>query len=364
MSYNHQYLFGPSHVATAAITLKAPLRRLWTVPGRFDGVPLTADSGTLVTRGENDRELVLIDRSGQDSWRLPGAFGINVAMSRAQVYGTHRGLLYLIGLADGTVLRRTTCEVDLQTLLPERGQFVGCRWGEGVTPSRVALVDLTDATSRWQRSLAQLRDSGVCDSDHVYVVSGEDVIALGLDDGDEVWRTDLTPLGGLMGMIAPQPMVAENKVVVRTRTGTVAFDAQSGQTAWYYDEGGWRMIYDGRVYMVDQAYFTILELQNGRELLRVRVLDEIERKWGLDDVGISTGLLVSETHAFFGDGAGRLFAVERDTGEPVWFDRPKGTRGYLGAIPAVAGNRLYITTFSVDPKRPGQLHCYESAESP
>jgi outer membrane protein assembly factor BamB len=159
-----------------------------------------------------------------------------------------------------------------------------------------------------------------------------------------------------------QPMVAERKVVILTHDGTTAFDADTGHIVWCYTrQHGHRMIYDGRVYMIDQAYYTILDLQDGRELLRVRMLDQLRQKWGLDDVGISTGLLVSETHAFFGDGAGRLFAVERDTGEPVWFDRPKGTRGYLGVIPVVAGNRLYITTFSMDPKRPGQLYCYEGA---
>lgn len=141
----------------------------------------------------------------------------------------------------------------------------------------------------------------------------------------------------------------------------VAVSASTGEPLWSYLGGGARAIYDGRVYFTQEYSYHVLDLHTGAVLLRREVTREIERRWGLEHVQLKSHPAVSETHTFVGDARGRLFCIVRDTGEPVWYDQPPGVASFWGAMPVVAERRLYISSFSIDPKRPPYLYCYEEA---
>ncbi len=151
--------------------------------------------------------------------------------------------------------------------------------------------------------------------------------------------------------------------MIRTPKGTVALDTVTGEPLWIVKgfDSGWGMIYGNRVYLaLPNTEFCVADLTSGQVLLDVRLEDRILSAWGLKNVRFATGLVVSETHFFIGDGRGRLYAFRKETAEPVWFHQPKGTNGYLGAQPAVDGNRLYLVSGG-NAQRPGALYCYESA---
>lgn len=237
----------------------------------------------------------------------------------------------------------------------------------------VALVDMGDQPLvRWARHTDHDFKNGLCnvaydsslacDASSVYVLRGPELVALDLNSGEDLWTSSLEEAGGaptVQGRSAPA--VSHGVVVITTLEGAAAFQAVDGRRAWHFPMSGRRAVYGDRVYLVTQDEYCVLDLRTGECLLRVPLARNVERKWRLKGVQFSSQLAVSETHGFIGDLRGRLYAFERDTGEPVWMDRPEGITGFAGNIPVIAGNRLYISSFSVEPAPPPRLYCYEQA---
>jgi outer membrane protein assembly factor BamB len=127
---------------------------------------------------------------------------------------------------------------------------------------------------------------------------------------------------------------------------------------------------DGKVYFTSTMrygeHLLVVDVVTGKIELSVRLLEPLE-KWLTKhspkavEVGNLTAPAIVGERLFCGDNFGRLWALDRRTGEPVWHHRPKGAAGYLAHAPVVDGNRLYANTFSMDPKRPSTLYCYEIA---
>ncbi len=160
------------------------------------------------------------------------------------------------------------------------------------------------------------------------------------------------------------PLAFGGRVLVATSPEGALSCIEDGAEQWRR-EGSFSTVglARGRIVASDQAGSggRLTELDtSGQVLLEVRLEDRILSAWGLKNVRFATGLVVSETHFFIGDGTGRLYAFRKETAEPVWFHQPKGTNGYLGAQPAVDGNRLYLVSGG-NAQRPGALYCYESA---
>ncbi len=166
------------------------------------------------------------------------------------------------------------------------------------------------------------------------------------------------------------PVVHGDRVITNGAWGIIAFDTATGEKAWHYMNPSWKTVVDGKVYCLSKDY-AVLDAQTGEVLVFSSLAQRIQEKFGAKSTGKWRGGMnfarptVWGDFVYFGDDDGRLWAIEKETGEPVWFHKPKGCTGYLNAEPVVDGNRLYITSFSMDAKRPSSLYCYERVvESP
>jgi outer membrane protein assembly factor BamB len=158
-------------------------------------------------------------------------------------------------------------------------------------------------------------------------------------------------------------MLSAGCLVFLTGNATVALDVASGKVRWSLPVVGARTVYDGRVYMIGaEQRYVVADLRSGEVLLDVRLGDRLLRAAG-EPVECGSRLAVSDTHVFFGDLRGRVWAIERESGKPVWFDRPPGAQMFLGVIPVISDGRLYIGSTVLPPQKgPTYLYCYEEAE--
>jgi outer membrane protein assembly factor BamB len=204
----------------------------------------------------------------------------------------------------------------------------------------------------------------------VFVNRGNVLLALELETGEQRWAVSLGEFDETLRYELLRPMVSAHRVIVSVPRGVGAFDTATGKLLWSTQGHHASVVYGGRVYSQDSWKFGVLDLNDGRVLLETNPQSLVEKKWGFNRVEFHTGLAVSETHLFMGDGEGRLYAFEKETGEPVWYHRPKGGNPYFGNIPVIANNRLYIATVKPGPytptartRGPGSLYCYEEAGS-
>jgi outer membrane protein assembly factor BamB len=369
----------PGAVPVGPLHLRPPLRLIWS----FEGVsaePLVVGDLCAVWAG-SQKALVCLDRGGLERWRVPCEY-VRFALSPEEIIAVVRTMT---GMSTFLVLQPDTgarvwshaCEYHVDKVCQRRKVFVGSTLLDsepGVTESVVAAVGWTDKTLELQwTSVTRYRDGEfprrsydwdiACDDSRVFVGRGNDLVALDLDSGREVWTAPLTSLGG--GWSTPGgwiPMVSMGHLVINTQGGTACFSTEDGGVRWLFPRVGTRTVYDGRVYLVSAGTYHILDLKTGEHILTSPLAERTEKMWRLRSVGFPTQLAVSETHAFLGDYRGRLYAFARDTGEPVWMDHPEGISGFTGNIPVIAGNRLHISSSSMDPASPPRLYCYEGVE--
>lgn len=368
----------PGAVALGRLSLRPPLKLLWN----FEGVgaePLVIEDGSACAAWSGPLgALVCLDADGKQQWALP-AQHVRAAFLGGKILATVENpsgaRLFQIEASTGAVTRNDACEYYVDKLLAERSIFVGSTLlavGPGQHASVVAAVSFADQLKvLWKRETRYRRGDFprtsfdwdvACSASLVFVGCGDELVALDLGSGDRMWNAPLADVGGGPTIAGKWvPMVSEGHVVITLPAGTAAFSTETGERRWVFPRGGCRTVYGGRVYIVDGGRYYVLDLRTGECLLEKALAEEVERKWRLQRVTFPTYLAVSETHGFVGDQAGRLYALERDTGEPVWMHQPEGISGFSGNIPVIAGNRLYISSFSMAPAPPPRLYCYEGA---
>jgi outer membrane protein assembly factor BamB len=358
--------------AETAPALSAPLALRWSVK-HVDGLPLVAHDRVIGLDQEGGGLICIED--GKVGWRYPhniGPHGAGRSLLGAEGSGPSQRLVEL-DLVTGTLLRKVECPWGIAFVFSDRRTFLGRRSASeagGVEIRELALVDLDDLTLRWSVS-SRGRDDEVfgsrlaCDGRSAYVIKGDRLVAFDLNAGKERWATVIDELKQIdaIGRMGIRPMVAADQIVVGAPGLTVTCDAATGRTLWTDRRShGARLVLDARVYCGGTWEFVVLDSHTGRVLLDVNLPQRIEKRWGFKGVDFRSGLAVSTSHFFMGDGEGRLYAFDRETGEPVWHHRPKGGNPYFGNVPVIANNRLYITT-THKPGRPGFLYCYEEAAS-
>lgn len=350
-----------------------PLRLVWSAPGRFGSVTLAAEGAAVVW--SIDGTITCIGEDGTERWRrsmrFDGAHGI--VSGRVVARGLADGSrLVEMDLEGGGIVRDTACDFSPCAFLPEEAAFIGVseRSVSGSRSTALAYVSLRDgATILWEVVSGEESGSSgevlfgpeaACDGGRGFIARGDHLVAVDLRSGAEVWKTSVANLGPMARTVGCEPMVCKGRVVIRTPGKIEAFDTATGGRVWRSSQYGPRFVYGDRVYLCTlEGVYCSIDMESGRPLLEVDLKPLFWRKWGMENIYPATDLIVSETHAFIGDGRGRLFAFDRDTGEPVWYHRPRGTNGYFGAQPAVAGNRLFLTTAG-NPRKDGALYCYES----
>ena len=89
--------------------------------------------------------------------------------------------------------------------------------------------------------------------------------------------------------------------------------------------------------------------------------ERIQEKYGLPDVWVQSTPVATAKHVFIGDAAGRLWAFETQTDEPVWFHEPDNPTPHVTMqVPQIVGDQLFISSSSLDPENPSRLYCYVS----
>jgi hypothetical protein len=186
------------------------------------------------------------------------------------------------------------------------------------------------------------------------VVEGSDpatsaVRALALDDGSEVWRTELGAVsrGG--------PTVSGDQVFVSTVTGQVrSFDAASGAAGWTSELGG--RVLGAPTVDGDHVFVVAEDVAAGSATLYA--LDEASGStaWSVPrtEGARASGLTVAGGSVFVGFGDRTVCAFDAATGRLTW-RTPVRFVFSPTSLPAVADGRLYIAD------RIGSLYALDAA---
>ncbi len=338
--------------------------------------PLVAAGGALVWA---TKELVALNESGAVRWRLPGDFaqghhlcGDDLIVVRGEPFNaTNRGEgpkeWQRIRVETGGLTSSFPGEGYLHALVPDVGVCGRTdALGEAVASSLSAVrISGTGAEPLWRSTVSGSWDDLY--SQHVAVSDGRifvglppNIVALDLDTGRELWRAPVGDLGGALSRDA-FPMNSRGVCVVATKDWTAAFDEKTGRRLWSTPVWGARVVYGDSVYVNQWSHLYAFDLFDGGLKLKYDLAPEMEKRSKRRFDRISTDIAASETHIWAGDPHGTLWALNRETGRPEWHQKPKGTTGYSGGVPAISGGRLYVPSFSLDARFPPSLYCYAQA---
>lgn len=363
--------------------LRPPLRLSWSYPGAIS-VSVTSNGDHIVAT-LYPKDMVCLDLAGHLKWRVSGGFYDRLIVQGTEAFAKSENSLFRIDVKTG----------ELRTLPFDEHALVWVSEDGATALSRIHKPDFAmefercsvqrivldrNVTELWKRE-----DSGPMDCTNYFgyniAVAGDRIflprsnahlVCLELSSGETIWEADLNrtkedPSVGVAADLRVSPVVFGNRVLAATPFGIAAFDADKGTLLWSnHVHAGPFAPYSDRLYIVTGLNYTgyrVVDLNSGSTLLEREVSDDIARAFGFEErVGLESSLAVTETHTFVGDNVGRLWALERDTGEPVWFDHPETATPYVAVrVPIISEGRLYINGFSMDPDRPQHLYCYEQA---
>jgi len=184
---------------------------------------LVVSGGVVLLRTGGGQMLAIEVADGSVRWRSPhrvpeltlrGVSEPLVHRGRA-LAGLANGRLLSIDLATGQTVwsvvvdrARGSNEIARLIDLDSRPVIVGDVLFAGAYQGRMMALDVATGKSRWSRKVSVLRDLGADDRGIYAVTSKSEVVALGLNDGAELWRQSalrgrgLTAPGVLPGVIA------------------------------------------------------------------------------------------------------------------------------------------------------------------
>lgn len=330
-----------------------PYEHLWSAPGSSH-VAASLD-GVAVWAADARGDIVCYKPDGQLSWRCAGTFGA-LEVDEGVLWSTSGdAVLRLRGLRldGGAGVKDEVCEFRLCTLVPAVHGWIG------FSRDQVALVSLDSAKPIWVAGPhAKLSREAVHSGGSVLTGLNGEAVALSLSDGTQRWSSDLLSLGDRLDPFGSWPATADDYLVVTTERGTTAFDVATGALQWWSTLRGRYTLIDGRVHMIDRGTdYCVLDLRDGRELMRAPIATLVREEWGIDDMEPGSWPLVERSRLWLGDHRGRVFVFDALTAKPLWCDPRTEVPGYFAARPRLAGDRLYMATFG-SPKQPGALHCY------
>ena len=377
------------------LTLMPPLRPLWSFDEPVHCAPVALDDGVL-TGSPNRRETVCLDLEGAVRWRA--AAGGQVLTTAAEIVmvawrGSKKAPYEVIRLdrASGEVRQRERTVYGLEHALDDGHRFLARRsfavgtdkfGGEAVALVRMGERGLSVIWEVEHRRPPDTWEEGIgpaaVDGQTVFAEIGQRFVALNIENGQERWSQRLIEFGGIAGASkAPRPALAKDVIVVATAARRlVAFSARDGRLLWkqhdarqhggFYDYAYDHAVYGNTLYRwsncnvigkFDTA-FSLVDVHTGRLNGHWSLAEQVCSPAGVPRAHMSTTAVIAEATMFFGDTAGRLWAVEKDTGRPLWRSRPNGIVWPPSEVPSVLGRRIYFASPS-SPEAPGRLYCYE-----
>ena len=363
------------------INLRPPLKLRWS----YEGVKSFAfeESHQTVVVCLFPDGLACLDLNGEEKWKVNGQYAENLIIPRDEAFAIDaNGSLLHIDLQTGNVKKTPFGPGSLVFVSTDGRSAISIAFKHDQTQQtyesfvvRRALVG--DDHQQWKReqtgslqeNLAFISASTVRGALLFVAKRSARLLCLSIETGDILWDADVNQSKpdanlGVAADLRVAPLVSGSIVLAPTPFGFGAFRIETGELLWRHGvHAGPFNVYKDRLYMATGINFTgyrIVDMNTGETLFQREVSDDIAKTYRFAYVKLNSGFAITESHTFVGDNFGRLWALERDTGEPVWYHHPKGAVPYVALRqPVILGNRLYINGFSTDPNRPQHLYCYE-----
>lgn len=187
--------------------------------------------------------------------------------------------------------------------------------------------------------------------------------------GDRQWRTEIDRGAG----VRSTPLVTREVVYVSSPNGMAALDVTDGEKLWQSDVWGWRSspaLTDGNLYGVGTGPSVVaLDPETGRQEWRVKThlisslsaaegtvyavganrdegvvsaIADGDLLWSRADFrGIYARPTVADTVVLVCTTSGRLYALDRETGDTVWTHQRNGSGS---TTPAIAHGQVYLSS--------------------
>jgi len=362
--------------------LAPPLRVLWSHP-QVTGFVVVPPYNRIVATLFNEG-VVGLDFGGAVQWRLEEDLPVRQIVRGTESYSAWNGKLHHTDILKGGGRQQELEGSLIHVTNDGKGLLLWHHendWDKDRYHSRIEFRTLLDNSTVlvWvhkdegaQRACTAFGTESVVASNNLFIARRPArLLNIDVTSGTVHWDADLNdtkpePGIGVPADLRTTPLVADDLILAPTPFGFGAFKLDNGALVWrHHVHAGPFNVYNDRLYMATGINFTgyrIVDMNTGETLFQREVSDDIAKKYRFGYVKLNSGFAVTETNTFVGDNFGRLWALERDTGEPVWFHHPDKAAPYVAARkPVMEGNRLYINGFSTDPNRPQFLYCYEQA---
>jgi eukaryotic-like serine/threonine-protein kinase len=343
---------GPAHtgVYDDAVSGRALLGLQWRFLTDGDVIGSPTVVGDVVYIGSGDGFMYALDRTtGVVRWKRD--MGSPIASSpavgtRRVFFGTRDGRFHALDAATGEVRWRIATGPDFPwpwghesgDVYTSSPVHVNGTVIIGAGDGRVYALDARTARQLWRASTGgRVRSSPAVADGRVYVGSADGrVYAFDLATGALEWRYDTEGVklesrnfGYDRRTVQSSPAVSGGTVFVGARDGFLyAIDAATGQLRWRFDHKiSWvntsPAVHDTVVYAgsSDGQFVQAVHSGTGRELWRAKA-------------GVTwSSPTVAGDVVYAGDGAGRVNAFDRRTGDPLWSFRT-GSQVYGSPVPA------------------------------
>lgn len=366
----------PSEKREEPCPLTPPLRLVWSRPNAIAG-QLIASDGIFVPGNKVEKwGFAKLDFEGKVLWQFREGFTdagwichgdkLLCAMDPSEEALKQ---WFEFDAATGAVLRQDDGPFSLNALLPDGKSYLGTTilFPAFETKIRkVARVSLApglpviwelESPSPSTMSYSPGYDTELAYEDgRVFVRRGDQLLGLDAETGAELWRASIAHIKPVNG---GDILAEQGRVALGGGEGGALFDARTGA-----EIRSWRgvpafAVHGDRLYLLSRHY-TKMRLDTGEILAQCDMKANLVTQGKLKQAEQLTSPAVSDTHIFFGDMLGYLWAADRETGDIVWKHRPPKVVGFWTTRPEIHHGRLYITSYSADPKRPPYLYCYEA----
>lgn len=208
----------------------------------------------------------------------------------------------------------------------------------------VSAIDSSSGQKRWSTKVDALYTGAATNGNLVFVgtQSGK-LVALSAQDGKKVWSADL------YGAASTSPVVADNRVIIRTIGGSVeSFDAQTGDQSWAYMvqvpeialRGGAAPVVVGKHLLVptDLGLIGYLNVDTGAVVWGQKVGESRGGTAMARIVDIDAEPVIDQNIAYIPVARSGVSAVALNNGRKLWATKAAGA--YAGL--AVDASRLYV----------------------
>lgn len=176
------------------------------------------------------------------------------------------------------------------------------------------------------------------------------------EGGSELWSLDAPRPVGLSSN--PRLVASGNRLVIEGTEGLWILDTDTLQIIGTVPLGGDYTVEGDILHAMNGKVYRRVDLRTGEQILEYPVekqLQAVRKNYYCDGV---TPPIVTDEYLFFGDSGGHLWAIEKDTGKPVWVHRAPGCTGFHD-LPQRHGDSIYIDSTTWDAKKhPATLYCY------